>query len=169
MATPFLGEIRLVGFNFAPVGWAFCSGSLLAIAQNDALFSLIGTTYGGDGQNTFALPDLRSRVPIHTNGSFPIGGPGGSESVQINVLQLPSHDHSSTTCFDGDSSTGAPVNGATWSMSSLGPLYLGNAPTAVMANLAIALTGGNQAHENRQPSLAINYIIALEGIFPSQS
>jgi microcystin-dependent protein len=166
MANPYLGEIRLVGFNFAPQGWAFCNGALLSIGQNDALFALVGTTYGGDGQNTFALPDLQGRVPVHMSGPFPLGVKGGSESVMLNLQQIPSHNHESTMCSDGPGTSTTPVASGTWSMTTTA-LYLGNPPSVVMANQAIATVGANQAHENRQPSLAMNYIIALEGIFPS--
>ena len=168
MANPYVGEIRLAGFNFAPVGWAFCDGSLLSIAQNDVLFDLIGTTYGGNGQTTYALPDLRSRVPVHMSGPYPIGAEGGSESVPLTIPQLPSHNHASTTCSDTTGTSTNPVGGAIWAQSG-SALYLDAPPTVVMANLAIATAGANQGHENRQPSLAINYIIALQGIFPSQN
>jgi microcystin-dependent protein len=173
MSDPFIGEIRLAGFNFAPQGWAFCDGTIVAIDQNPALFQLIGTTYGGDGQQTFALPDLRSRVPIHVGtgpgGTFVIGQRAGTEQVTLTSQQIPNHNHSSTQCSNGAGSTGTPANGVTWSMSKLGNLYLNNAPAVTMGAQAIGNAGGNQPHENRQPSLAINYIFSLFGIFPSQN
>lgn len=172
MATPFIGEIRLAGFNFAPVGWAFCDGSLLSIAENSALFTLIGTTYGGDGRSTFGLPDLRSRVPIHAGNGFVQGQNGGSESVSLNGQQVPSHVHSSAQCLSSNGSSSTPPANGIWAVSSRGSLYATNPPSVTMggaAGSAFARTGGGQSHENRQPSLAINYIIALEGIFPSQN
>jgi microcystin-dependent protein len=169
MSNPYLGEIRLAGFNFAPQGWSFCNGSVLQIAEFDALFALLGTTYGGDGQTTFALPDLRGRVPIHMSGNFPIGARSGQESVQLTGQQVPSHNHSSTLCSSGAGTSGAPSNGATWAVSQKGSLYAGAAPSVTMGPQAIANAGGGQPHENRQPSLAINYIISLFGIFPSQN
>jgi microcystin-dependent protein len=171
MATPFLGEIRLAGFNFAPVGWAFCDGTLLPIAEYSALFTLIGTTYGGDGQTTFALPDLRSRVPIHMGNGFVQGENGGSESVALNGQQVPSHVHSSAQCLSTAGSSSTPPANGIWAASSMGSLYATLPPSVTMggsAGPAFASTGGGQSHENRQPSLAINYIIALEGVYPSQ-
>ena len=169
MSNPYIGEIRLTGFSFAPQGWAFCDGSLLAIADYDALFSLLGTTYGGDGQSTFALPDLRSRVPIHVGSGFVIGQAGGQESVSLNVQQLPIHSHSSTLCTSTQGTSGTPTSGSIWAVSQKGSLYNGAAPTVTMAPQAIGNAGGGQGHENRQPSLALNYIISLIGIFPSQN
>jgi microcystin-dependent protein len=169
MGEPYVGEIRLVGFNFPPVNWALCNGSLISIAENPALFQLLGTTYGGDGQTTFALPDLRGRVPIHVGNGFVQGQLAGTESVTLNSQQIPTHTHSSTQCSSKAGTTGTPAAGTTWAVSSVGQLYSGNPPSVNMAAGALANAGGGQPHENRQPSLAINYIISLFGIFPSQN
>jgi microcystin-dependent protein len=169
MATPFVGEIRLVGFNFAPEGWMFCAGQLLPISEFETLFNLIGTTYGGDGVSTFALPDLRGRVPVHQGSSFVMGQRAGTETVSLIGQQVPSHNHSSTLCSSGAGTSGTPSAGAIWSVSKLGSLYNNLAPSVVMGGNALATAGGGQPHENRQPSLAINYIISLFGIFPSQN
>jgi microcystin-dependent protein len=171
--TPYIGQILLVGFNFAPVGWLMCDGSLQSIANYDVLFNLIGTTYGGDGQQTFALPDLRGRVPIHQGqgagtSNYVVGQNGGVTSVTLNVNQIPSHNHG-VACAAGNGSTGAP--GSQYFASAASPvnLYNGSAsPSGNMTNV-IAPAGGSQAHDNMQPYLAINYIIATEGIYPSQS
>jgi microcystin-dependent protein len=172
MATPFIGEIRLAGFNFAPQGWAFCDGTLLQIANFDTLFALIGTTSGGDGQSTFALPDLRSRVPIHMGNGFIQGQAGGSEGVSLNAQQVPSHAHASAQSSNGGGSSATPPANGSWAISSKGSIYAANAPAVNMgaaAGPAFAPSGGGQPHENRQPSLAINYIIALVGVFPSRN
>ncbi len=170
---PYLGYITLVGFNFAPQGWAFCDGSFLAISENDALFALLGTTYGGDGINTFALPDLRGRVPIHQGqggglSPYVLGQRAGTESVTLNLNQVPTHSHSPLAAAAG---TTASPGGAIWANSSNGDkIYLSTGtPASSMAGQPFGGGGGGQAHENRQPLLALNYIIALEGIFPSQS
>jgi microcystin-dependent protein len=170
---PFLGQITLVGFTFAPVGWAFCNGQLLAIDQNPALFQLIGTIYGGDGQTTFALPDLRSRIPLHQgqgNGTsnYTIGQIGGSENMTLTSGQVPSHTHQAQ-CFTGGSNSGSPVN-ALWAQASNDqPFKSGTPGAANMAPGAIGPAGGNQPHANLMAYQALNYIIALQGIFPSQN
>jgi microcystin-dependent protein len=170
---PFIGYITLVGFNFAPVGWAFCNGQLLPIAQYPALYSLIGTTYGGDGVNTFALPDLRGRAPIHMGqggglSSYVIGEVTGSESVTLNSNQLPSHVHNPLA---GAAGTAASPANAIWANTTNGDkIYLTTGtPASVMAGQPFVGGGGNQPHENRQPFLALNYVIALEGIFPTRN
>lgn len=171
MDEPFLGYIALVGFNFAPIGWAFCNGQLLPIAQNEALFSLLGTTYGGDGVTTFALPDLRGRVPIH-NGQGPGLSPyvpgqlAGAEQVGLNVNQMASHPHLPQCTTDQGNSTGP--GGAVWAGTAGDNLYAASAPGIALAPQAIGPAGGGQVHENRQPYLALNYIIALSGLFPTQ-
>lgn len=164
----YLGEIRLVPFSFAPQGWALCAGQLLPINQNQALFALIGTYYGGDGKTNFALPDLRGRVPVGegqaaTGTSYQIGSTGGLETVKLTVNQLPSHAHP-VRANSGASTTKNP-SGA---FPAAGSAY---APTQnVSMNAAmVGKKGGGQAHENRPPYLTLNYIIALEGIFPSQN
>jgi microcystin-dependent protein len=175
MQDPWLGEIALVAFNFAPQGWAFCNGQLLSIAQNTALFSLLGTTYGGDGQTTFALPDLRSRVPLcfgQGNGlsSYSLGGTGGLEGVTLSAGQIPAHTHSYTPQASASGGTAVSPAGALWAESPDGAaLYKSGASNTNMAAQTIGSTGGGQSHENRQPYLSLNYVIALQGIFPSRS
>ena len=178
MADPFIGQILLVGFNFAPVGWHLCDGTLLSIQQNTALFSLLGTTYGGDGINNFALPDLRSRVPIgigQGNGLslYTIGETTGAESVTLLASQIPSHNH--TINADNATTNGAttPANNYVAAGSS-GGRPTNNFSTAVTSATTlngntVSHFGGNQPHNNIQPVLALNYIIALNGIFPSRS
>jgi microcystin-dependent protein len=165
---PFIGEIRLVPYNFAPKGWAFCAGQLLPINQNQALFALLGTTYGGDGRTTFALPDLRGRIPVGAGQSpagsdYPLGAAGGSETVKLTTGQLPAHAHhvnaSSAAATTKNPATAYPAGGGAYS-----------AQRNVRMNAAtVGRTGSGQAHENRQPYLSLNYIIALYGIFPSQN
>lgn len=172
MSEPFLGEIQMVGFNFAPRGWAFCHGSILSIAQNDALFALLGTTYGGDGQSTFALPDLRGRIPIN-QGQGPglnnriVGEVGGTETVTLSQQQMPSHTHQVMAATNG-ARTSAPNGNALASgeadvFSRASGSEVGLAPTQLSA------AGSTLPHENMQPVLAVNFIIALEGIFPSRN
>jgi microcystin-dependent protein len=174
MAQPYIGEIRLFGGNFAPAGWSFCNGATLSIQQNDALFNLIGTTYGGDGQNTFNLPDLQCRVPVHQGQglglqSYVLGQKGGSETVTLTVAQLPSHPHAAVGSAAGAAATN-PAN-ATWgnaqvNTNSFGP---GTAAANTMNAASTSLTGGNQPHDNMLPFLAVSFIIALQGVFPTQS
>ena len=167
MADPFIGEIRMFGGTFAPLGWADCNGQLMSIAQNTALFSLIGTIYGGDGVTTFALPDLRSRIPLGMQ-SGNIGQSAGVESVTLTTAALPAHSHAASC--GGDAIQVSPVNGYWASDPGLSVGEFSNqAPNAVMAADAIRLSGGGQPHDNIEPYLCIRYIIALEGIFPSQS
>ncbi len=169
MSNPFLGEIKLFAGNFAPVNWALCNGQLLAISENDALFSLLGTTYGGDGQTTFALPDLRSRVPISvgtstTGTTYTQGQSSGSETVTLLQPQMPTHSHPAKATSAGGSSN-SPT-GQVWASSSLNQYAAGPAvPTMNAGNLGLA--GGSQPHANIMPLLAVNYIIALAGIYPS--
>jgi len=171
---PFVGEIMMFAGNFPPKGWAFCDGQLLSIAQNTALFSLIGTYYGGNGVVTFALPDLRSRVPMHAGGS---GGPGltqrflgeqgGTESVTLLAAQMPMHTHSLQV--DTANGTTSSPNAALLARDPAGTPAYGVNTTGALAATAIASAGGNQPHENMQPFLAINYCIALEGIYPPRN
>jgi microcystin-dependent protein len=175
MQDPWLGEIALVAFNFAPVGWAMCNGQILEISQNTALFSLLGTTYGGDGVRTFALPNLQSRVPLHFGqgtglSPYQLGETVGVESVTLQTPQMPAHTHSytpqATTAGGG---AGSPA-GALWASSATGDtIYQKGASNTTMAPQTIGQTGGTQPHENRQPALALNYIIALVGIFSSRN
>jgi microcystin-dependent protein len=173
MSDPYIGEIRMFGGNFAPAGWAFCDGSILSIAENDALFALIGTTYGGDGQTTFALPDLRGRMPIH-QGQGPgtsnriIGQLGGNESVTLLAPQLPSHSH--TALANAGSGNADTPSGMYWSGSATTPQYVpGDQANTNMNAAAIGSSGQNLPHDNMQPFLAVSFIIALNGIFPSQN
>lgn len=172
MADPFLGEIKLFGGNFAPQGWALCNGQLLSIAQNTALFSLLGTNYGGDGRTTFAVPDLRGRAPIHMGqgkGLTPrsIGSISGSESIALTFNECPPHSHIVSGANIANQTS--PV-GNFWSTDPNGntAAYSTNA-NSVMSSGAIAATGAGQSHQNMQPYLVVNYIIALIGIFPSRS
>ncbi|MDO3679362.1 phage tail protein [Paenibacillus ehimensis] len=162
MADPFLGEIRLFAFNFAPVGWAFCDGQLLSINQNQPLFSLLGTTYGGNGTTNFALPDLRGRVAIHRSASFAMGQTGGEITHTLTIPELPSHTHQAIGSSDAANSV-LPDNG-TWALAD--SLTYNQSANSPMSPAAISAVGGNQAHNNMQPFLVLNYCIALVGIFP---
>lgn len=166
--TPFVGEIRMFAGSFAPAGWAFCDGQLLAISENDTLFTLIGTTYGGDGQNTFALPNLQSRVPIHTGTNagitYQLGEMAGTEQETLTVNQTPIHSHTPLASDTGGSDT--PQNNY-WAFTATGKPY-GVAPTNAQLNpLSVGPAGGSQPHENMIPFLCISYIISLFGIFPN--
>ena len=172
MAQPFIGEIRMFAGNFAPAGWAFCDGQLMPISQNDAMFVLIGTTYGGDGESTFALPNLQSRVPMHFGTgpdgvTYQIAEAAGTESVTLTVQQIPVHNHAllgSTAAAQ----TGDPTNQVV--AQSVQVAYLIEAdPELQFNNGAISPVGGSQPHENCQPFLCINYIISLFGLFPQQN
>jgi microcystin-dependent protein len=179
MATPYLGEIKLFGGNFQIRGWAYCNGQLLSIAQNNALFALLGTTYGGDGVTTFGLPNLQSRIALH-QGQGPnltnrtIGEASGSESVTLIPAQLPSHTHQAIATTVAGTAT-APANAlpATPSLAVTEFLYLSGAASgttdAPPAPTSVLSAGGNQPHDNIMPILALNYLIALEGVFPSQN
>ncbi len=167
--APYVGEIRMFAGNFAPAGWAFCQGQLLAISENDVLFQLIGTTYGGDGQSTFALPDLQGRFPLHMgtgpNGqSFVLGQSAGVEQVTLTTSQIPAHSHV-PQANTANGSQNSPQNNV-WANSTNLP-YSQNAPTAAMDPAAVSSSGGSQPHDNMSPFLVINFIISLFGIFPS--
>jgi len=167
MGQPYVGEIRLFGGNFAPAGWMFCDGQLLPISEHDTLFNLIGTTYGGDGQSTFALPDLRGRVPVHQGGGFPFAGTGGVEQVTLTQAQIPAHSHplvasaAPGTADRGDGRVLATPPGF--------DLYVEDVAGVALSPSAIAATGGSQPHENMQPYLGLSFIMSLFGIFPSQT
>jgi microcystin-dependent protein len=169
MAQPYVGEIRMFGGNFAPVGWMFCEGQLLPISENETLFQLIGTTYGGDGESTFALPDLRGRIPVHmgsnAGSSFTLAETGGAEDITLTVSQIPAHSHP----FMGSSVPGtssAPKDNVP-ATTTTGFLYINENPGQSMAATATLLTGGSQPHTNFQPYLCVNFIISLFGLFPS--
>lgn len=170
---PFLGEVDLVAFDFAPVGWALCQGQLLPISQNTALFSLLGTTYGGDGIQTFALPDLRGRRIVGAGqgpglNPYTLGQAGGVENVSLTIAQIPSHTH--TVYASSAVGTGLTPTSSYWASQTSTNLY-SNAPTSAanLAPAAIGTSGNSQPHDNLSPYLALNYIIATEGIFPSQN
>ena len=170
MSDSYIGEVRLVGFNYAPYGWAPCDGRLLAISDDNPLYSIIGTTYGGNGQSNFAVPDLRGRIPIHqgSNGTnnYAMGQMGGAESVTLAVSQYPSHTHNlmASSNSAGSSTPGNATVG-------VGPTaYISRAPTTAMnANMVGPSGGGNQPHENRQVFQVLNWVISLQGIFPPPS
>ena len=167
MEQPYIGEIRMFAGNFAPAGWMFCEGQLLPISENETLFNLIGTTYGGDGQSTFALPDLRGRLPIHQGNGFTLAESNGAEEVALTINQIPAHSHVMLA------STGAGVSnnpaGMLTAQSPSVDLYLTDTPAAPMNSLAVTSAGGSQPHTNVQPFLCVSFIISLFGIFPSQS
>ncbi len=167
MAEPFLAEIRLVGFNFAPRGWAFCDGQILPINQNQSLYSLLGTTYGGDGRTSFALPDLRGRTPIHKSDGHALGQKSGAETVTLTAAEIAAHSHAvKAVSVDGNNNN--PIGGLladeadVWRNPSAGSM------TALRSG-TVTNAGGGQAHNNMQPYLAVNFCIALRGLFPSRN
>ena len=166
MGTPFLSEIKIVSFNFAPKGWAICNGQILPINQNQALFSLLGTTYGGNGQTTFALPNIRGRVPLHFGSSFIIGQVGGEASHTLIQSEMPAHTHFLQA--GKVAATTATLNGGLLSEAP-GGIYGNFANSVAILPSTITNVGGSQPHENRQPYLVLNFIIALQGIFPSRN
>lgn len=174
MSEPFLAEIKMVGFNFAPRGWAFLDGQLLPINQNQSLFSLLGTTFGGDGRTSFALPDLRGRTPLHTGEyageSYDLGERGGEETVTLTPAQMPQHKHAAEASMNTAAEmtaqahilAGSPPNTASFQSYN-------HAEQTTLRGDAIANAGGSQAHQNMQPFLAVNFCIALQGLFPSRN
>jgi len=171
MSDQFLSEIRIMSFNFAPKGWAFCDGQLLPINQNQALFSLLGTTYGGDGRTTFGLPDLQSRVPIHMCSGHTLGERGGEQGHTLSISEIPTHTHlvnaSATQPAVGQGLTPGPTQIPAKTRSSF--LYASPQAPAAMPPDAVGNTGGSQAHLNMQPFLVLTFCVALQGIFPSQT
>jgi microcystin-dependent protein len=164
-SDPFLGAIFMFGDNFAPLGYAFCNGALMSIAQNSALFQLLGTTYGGDGVQTFALPDLRGRIPVHFGNGLVQGRSGGAETVLLTSAQIPSHSHT-VNAVSGTGNQTSPV-GHLWAAASV-PRYAASGTPAPLNAAAVGMGGGGQPHDNMPPFLAVNFIIAIAGIFPSQ-
>jgi microcystin-dependent protein len=166
MAQPYVGEIRMFGGNFAPVGWMFCEGQLLPISENEILFQAIGTTYGGDGQSTFALPDLRGRIPIHFGNGFTLAETGGVETVTLTVSQIPAHSHALLASSAAANQTSPTSNLLAKPDKSL---YRPGPGAVAMSPLDVGSTGGSQPHDNFQPYLCVDFIISLFGIFPSQT
>jgi microcystin-dependent protein len=171
MSQPYVGEIRMFGGNFAPAGWMFCSGQILPISENDVLFQLIGTTYGGDGMENFGLPNLNGRVPLHQgtlNGiTYTMGETAGTESVTLTTQTIPIHNHQVIATSNISNQTDLTNNVV--AQSSTGKLYVEDNPTGALSNLMIGQIGGSQPHENMQPYLCVSFIISLFGIFPSQT
>lgn len=168
MAQPYVGEIRMFAGNFAPAGWMFCEGQLLPISENETLFQLIGTTYGGDGESTFALPDLRGRIPIHMGNSFILAETGGAEEITLTVNQIPAHTHPLLATANNASTANAP--GSVLAQNTTYEPYI--SPSSFPANTplsanSVGSTGGSQPHTNFQPYLCVDFIISLFGIFPS--
>jgi microcystin-dependent protein len=165
VAQPYVGEIRMFGGNFAPAGWMFCAGQLLPISENETLFNLIGTTYGGDGQSTFALPDLRGRLPIHMGNGFTLAQTGGAETVTLTVNQIPAHSHAllaSSAVTQQTNPTGNLVG-----QSTQAKLYIDDVPNVSLSPSVVSSVGGSQPHNNFQPYLCVDFIISLFGIFPT--
>lgn len=165
MSEPYLAEIRIMGFNFPPRSWALCDGQILPINQNQSLYSLLGTTYGGDGRTTFALPDLRGRVPIHEGSGHSLGQRSGEETHTLGVNEMPAHTHSARASSDaGD--TPVPVNSQ---LGAVNNLYRAADSLTPLLPGTIANTGGSQGHQNMQPYLTLSFCIALQGVFPSRN
>jgi len=168
MGTPFVGEIRIFAGNFAPAGWMFCEGQLLDIAENETLFALIGTTYGGNGQDTFALPDMRGRLPLHQGNGFTLGQTGGVEQVTLTPSQIPAHSHPFLGTSNAASTT-APSSSVTLGRTSLATItpYGSDAPLTSLSPTVVSSVGGSQPHTNMQPYLCVDFIISMYGIYPS--
>jgi microcystin-dependent protein len=165
MAQPYVGEIRMFAGNFAPAGWMFCEGQLLPISENETLFQLLGTTYGGDGESTFSLPDLRGRIPLHQGNGYILAETGGVEEVTLTVNQIPAHNHALLASTSAAQET-QPNNNIPGRTTQSDNYFIAN-PTVNLAPQSISSTGGSQPHTNFQPYLCVNFIISLFGIFPS--
>lgn len=165
MAQPYVGEIRMFAGNFAPAGWMFCEGQLLPISENETLFNLIGTTYGGDGQETFALPDLRGRLPLHMGNGFVLAETGGAEAITLTVNQIPAHSHPLLASSSG-ATLATPINNVLAESVTINS-YIEDVTNSNMNPATVSAVGGNQPHTNFQPYLCIDFIISLFGIFPS--
>jgi microcystin-dependent protein len=167
MAQPYVGEIRMFAGNFAPAGWMFCEGQLLPISENETLFQLLGTTYGGDGQSTFALPDLRGRIPIHQGNGFILAETGGAEEITLTVNQIAAHSHPALGSTNTATGTAAANNVLCNLLGATNSGYGQDAPTVIMSPSNVSPVGGSQPHTNFQPYLCVDFIISLFGIFPS--
>lgn len=167
MAQPYVGEVRMFAGNFAPAGWMFCEGQLLPISENETLFQLIGTTYGGDGQSTFALPDLRGRIPIHQGNGFILAETGGAEEITLTVQQIPAHTHTAMASTSAATSSSPANNVPARASTALVFPYGTDQPQTTISPNAVAASGGSQPHNNFQPYLCVSFIISLFGIFPS--
>ncbi|GMA15238.1 phage tail protein (plasmid) [Deinococcus metallilatus] len=168
MSDPYVGEIRMFAGTFAPVGWELCAGQLLAISENETLFNLLGTTYGGDGENTFGLPDLRGRIPVHQGAGYPLATSGGVEEVALTVNQTPLHSHP-LLASTATGSTPNPGSAVLATNPGSVQLYVEDDPAANLAPQAVGGAGGSQPHSNLQPYLCVNFIISLFGLYPSPS
>ena len=164
MAQPYVGEIRMFAGNFAPAGWMFCEGQLMPISENETLFQLIGTTYGGDGESTFALPDLRGRLPLHQGNGFILAETGGAEEITLTVSQIPAHTHA-FLASSGSATTTIPGNNLL--ATALQDVYIEDLSAVNLNTAAVSAVGGSQPHTNFQPYLCVDFIISLFGIFPS--
>ncbi|MCA0237199.1 MAG: tail fiber protein [Bacteroidetes bacterium] len=167
MAQPYVGEIRMFAGNFAPAGWMFCEGQLLPISEYETLFNLIGTTYGGDGQSTFALPDLRGRLPLHFGSGFTLAETGGAEEITLTVNQIPAHSH--PMLASANSAANTPASNNLYAVLSGADLYIDSDSSNNFNTAMVTSTGGSQPHTNFMPYLCVDFIISLFGIFPSQT
>lgn len=168
MSEPFLAEVRMVGFNFAPRGWALCDGQIMPINQNQSLYSLLGTTYGGDGRTSFALPDMRGRTPLHVGNGYKEGNKGGEETHTLSISEMPQHKHAVNASHDNATATSPSGKSLAAARENTYSAY-DNATKVAMANDFLTHVGGGQAHENMQPYTTLNFCIAIQGLFPSRN